>query len=91
MRGFDSQGILMCILFFVVGGMLGGILGDAIADVPQLRDFMPALSQHYEIINIQNVKINAYMLEFQFGIRFAPNILSILGILLALFIFRRVR
>ena len=50
---------------------------------------MPLLSQHYEIFNIQNVNLNLYVMQIQFGIHFAPNLLSILGIILAFLIFRR--
>lgn len=82
----------MGILFLVVGGILGGILGDAVSGV-QIGNvnIMPILSQHYEIFNVQNVEINLYIMELKFGIRFAPNLLSIGGIFLALFIFRHVR
>ena len=51
---------------------------------------MPMLSQHYEIFNIQNVDLNLYIMQINFGIRFAPNLLSILGIFVALFIYRHV-
>lgn len=87
MRSFDPHGIVMGILFLVVGGILGGILGDALSGV-NLGSIVPSLSRHYEIFNIQHVDLNLYIMEIQFGIRFAPNLLSIIGIILALVIFR---
>lgn len=71
--------------------ILGGILGDVLEGMPMFGNVMPLLSQHYEIFNIQHVNINLYVMEIQFGIHVAPNILSIIGIFLALFIFRHVR
>lgn len=91
MRGTDSKGIILFAVFLIVGGILGGIIGDVFADVPMLGNVMPLLSHHYEIFNIQHVNINLYVMEIQFGIHVAPNILSIIGIVLALFIFRHVR
>ncbi len=91
MKGVDSKGILLCMVFLIVGGILGGILGDVLEGMPMFGNVMPLLSQHYEIFNIQHVNINLYVMEIQFGIHVAPNILSIIGIFLALFIFRHVR
>lgn len=89
MRPFAAHGVLLCILFLVVGGILGGILGDVLAGA-SFGNVLPLLSQHYEIFNIQHVDLNLYVMEIKFGIRFAPNLLSIIGIFVALFIFRHV-
>lgn len=89
MKSFAAHGVLLCILFLTIGGILGGILGDMLSGV-SVGSVVPILSQHYEIFNIQHVDINLYVMEIKFGIRFAPNLLSIIGIFVALFIFRHV-
>ena len=89
MKSFGSHGVLLLILFLLAGGLLGGILGEVLSGI-QLGDLMPMLSQHYEIFNIQNVDLNLYIMQINFGIHFAPNLLSILGIFVALFIYRHV-
>lgn len=89
MKSFGSHGVLLLILFLLAGGLLGGILGEVLSGI-QLGNLMPMLSQHYEIFNIQNVDLNLYIMQITFGIRFAPNLLSILGIFVALFIYRHV-
>lgn len=89
MKNFGSHSFLPCILFLAAGGILGGILGDAASG--QLGSFMPIVSQHYEIFNVQHVNLNLYIMQINFGIHFAPNILSILGIILAFFLFRRIQ
>lgn len=91
MRGVDFKGIILFVVFLIVGGILGGILGDVFAGMPMLDSILPILSHHYEIFNIQHVNMNLYIMEIQFGIHVAPNILSILGVVLAWFIFRHVR
>ncbi len=87
MKSFSSNGTLLFILFLVAGGLLGGVLGDALSGI-QLGNLLPMLSQHYEIFNIQHVNVNLYIMEIQFGIRFAPNLLSIFGICIAVFLYR---
>ncbi len=70
--------------------MLGGILGDVVSGMHP-SNLMPMMYQHYEIFNIQHVDLNLYIMQIQFGIRFAPNMLSILGIIIAFIVFRRLR
>ena len=88
MKVLGTHSVPLFILFIVVGGILGGILGELLSHV-SFGSLMPLLSQHYEIFNIQNVNLNLYVMQIQFGIHFAPNLLSILGIILAFLIFRR--
>ena len=52
---------------------------------------LPALTQHYEILNIQNIHLNLYLMELQFGIHLAPNMLSIIGVILAAILFRHLQ
>lgn len=89
MKVLGTHGVLLFILFLVVGGILGGILGEILSGV-SFGSLMPLLSQHFEIFHIENVNLNLYVMQIQFGIRFAPNLLSIIGIVLAYFIFRRI-
>lgn len=89
MRVFGARGVLLLVLFLLAGGLLGGILGEVLSDV-QIGNVMPMLSRHFEIFNIQNVDLNLYIMQVNFGIRFAPNLLSIIGIFIALFIYRHV-
>ena len=58
---------------------------------PGLKGILPALTQHYEILNIQNIHLNLYLMELQFGIHLAPNMLSIIGVILAAILFRHLQ
>ena len=78
-------------IFLIVGGILGGIVGEALYAVPALKAILPALTQHYEILNIQNIHLNLYLMELQFGIHLAPNMLSIIGVILAAILFRHLQ
>ncbi len=89
MKVLGSRSALLLVLFLLAGAILGGILGEVLSGV-QLGNVVPLLSHHYEIFNIQNVSLNLYILDINFGIRFSPNLLSIIGIFLALFIYKHV-
>ena len=51
---------------------------------------IPYLTQTYEIFNLQNIHLNLAVIQLDLGIRFAPNLISILGILAAGWIFHKV-
>ena len=91
MKTPGSHSLLFFFIFLIVGGILGGIVGEALYAVPALKGIQPALTQHYEILNIQNIHLNLYLMELQFGIHLAPNMLSIIGVILAAILFRHLQ
>lgn len=91
MKKPGSHSLLFFFIFLIVGGILGGIVGEALCAVPALKGILPALTQHYEILNIQNIHLNLYLMELQFGIHLAPNMLSIIGVILAAILFRHLQ
>ena len=91
MKNLGSHNWLSLFIFLIAGGILGGIVGEALYAVPALQGVLPALTQHYEILNIQQIHLNLYLMELQFGIHLAPNLLSVIGILLAGVLFRHIQ
>lgn len=91
MRGPGIHGFGWLCLCLAIGGILGGIAAEVLYAVPMLQSIMPALAKHYDIFTIHDVQLNLYVMEIQFGIHFAPNVLSILGMVLAGLLFRRFR
>ena len=62
MKTPGSLSLLFFFIFLIVGGILGGIVGEALYAVPALKGILPALTQHYEILNIQNIHLNLYLM-----------------------------
>ncbi len=79
----------MCILFVVVGAILGGILGELIRGMDALQGLVPYLVHTYPVFAMEPATINLYVIQLTLGFSFAPNLMSILGIVLAVFLFRR--
>ena len=88
MKSVTSHSLLFFVLFLVVGGILGGIIGE-ILSASSFGAMLPMLTRHYEIMDIQNVRFNLYIMDIQLGLHFAPNLLSIIGIDLAGLICKR--
>ena len=89
MARVSGRGYGFCILFIVIGAILGGILGELLKGVHALSGVMPYLVTTYPVFDIAPFTVNLYVLRFTMGLAFAPNLMSILGVVLAVFLFRK--
>lgn len=89
MGRFGGRNYGICILFVVVGAILGGILGELLRGIEALQGVMPYLVQTYPIFEMQPATINLYVIKLTIGFSFVPNLMSMLGIIAAFFMFRR--
>lgn len=79
----------MCALYVIIGAILGGLLGELMKMADIFSGVVPYLVTTYPVFNIAPFTVNLYVLQFTIGLGFAPNLMSILGIVLAVFLFRR--
>ena len=63
--------------------------GKSLSNVDALSGFMPYLTESYPVFDMAPVTVNLYVIKLTVGLAFMPNFMSILGIVLALFLFRR--
>lgn len=79
----------MCILFVVVGAILGGILGELLKNVNALAGIMPSLTASFPIFDMAPMTLDLYVLRLTFALSFTPNVMSMLGIILAIVLYRK--
>ncbi|SHK51126.1 protein of unknown function [Selenomonas ruminantium] len=89
MAKFGGHGYGMAVLFVVIGAILGGILGQLLLSVEALGSVMPYLVNTFPVFDTSVFTINLYVIQLTIGVAFAPNLMSILGIVVALVLFRR--
>lgn len=89
MRGNSNKGFGMFLLFLITGAVMGGILGEIIAGSGLLAGLTPYLVKTVSIVDMAPTTINLYVVKFVIGISIFPNIVSILGIIAAILLFRR--
>lgn len=80
----------MLLLFLLTGAVLGGILGELLAGSQLLVGVAPYLVKSFLIFDMPPVTINLYVVRFMVGFALQPNLISIIGMLLAIVLFRRV-
>ncbi len=83
-----GHNLFSLLLFLACGALIGGIIGEVLSRV-SLSGVMPYLTQTYEIFNLKDIYLNLAIIELNFGIRFAPNLISIIGILIAAWLYKR--
>lgn len=89
MRGGSNKGFGMLALFVITGAVLGGIIGEIIADSTLLAGVAPYLVKQFLIFDLPPVTINLYVIKLVIGFALYPNLISLLGMVAAVALFRR--
>jgi len=84
-----GSGYGLLALFLVTGAVLGGILGELITTSSTFYGIAPYLVRTFPIFDLPPVTINLYVIKFAVGFAVYPNLISLLGMIIALFLFRR--
>ena len=79
----------LCVLYVVVGAVLGGLLGELMKMSEMFSGVVPYLVTSYPVFDMTPVTVNLYVLRFTLGLAFAPNLMSILGVVLAIYLFKK--
>lgn len=89
MRGSKSKGWLLLLLFLIIGAVLGGVLGELLLKWSLFADVAPFLAKHYVLLNVPPLTIDLYIAKIVGGLVLQPTLMSILGMLLGIFLYRR--
>lgn len=76
------------VLYVVIGAILGGLLGELLSGVDALSSLRPYLKNPYPVINVVPSVIDIYVISLTVGFSFSPNLMSIIGVVIAVWIFR---
>jgi hypothetical protein len=77
------------LLFFLAGAIIGGLLGEVIAGSPALSGLAPYLTKKYDVFDMAPASINLFIAQIKFGLTLQPNLISVIGVVIAMFLFQR--
>ncbi len=89
MRGGKTKSFFVWLLFFLGGAIIGGLLGELIAGSPAFSGIAPYLTQKHSIFEMAPAHINLFIAQIKFGLSLQPNLISIIGVVIAMVLFRR--
>lgn len=81
-----DKGIWILILFILSGIVVGGLLGELASQV----DFLSWLAYGQQFGLTTPLELDLNVIKLTFGLMFKINIASIIGIVLAIFIYKKV-
>lgn len=76
-------------LFLITGAVLGGIIGELLAGSTALAGIAPYLIKPFPIFDFPPVAIDLYVVKLVIGLALYPNLVSIVGVIFAIWLFRR--
>ncbi|MGE4588331.1 MAG: DUF4321 domain-containing protein [Acidaminococcaceae bacterium] len=77
-------------LFVVAGAIVGGMIGDVLQSTQIFGENTKFLIQRYEVFSVPPATLDFYVMKISAGFDFKPNLVSIFGMIIALFILDRV-
>lgn len=86
---FGSKGWFVFFLFLATGAIVGGLLGDAMMASSAFGSGTSFLVQKYQVLNIPPAVIDFYVMKITIGFAFTPNLVAIVGMLVAMILFNR--
>lgn len=86
MAGVKNKSTIVLILFILSGLVVGGLIGELTKGI----DFLWWLSYSQEFGMSNAVELDLSILKLTFAIKFKINLVSIIGMLLGIWVYRKV-
>ena len=80
--------VLSLVFFLVAGALIAAVIGQLLSQM-SLAGIMPHLTKTFEVFNFEDIYLNLAIIQIHFSIRFAPNLISILGVLVAAWFWKK--
>jgi hypothetical protein len=84
---FGSKNNFWFFLFLAAGAIIGGLLGDTLEASQFFGSGTSFLVHKYQVLNIPPVDVDLYIAHIMVGFSFSPNLVAIIGMILAMVIF----
>lgn len=86
---FRRKSGLAFFLFLVTGAIVGGLASEVLQTTQFFGESTKFLVQKYEVFSFPPSLVDFYVMKLSVGFSFQPNLVSILGVMIAFFIFNR--
>lgn len=89
MKFSSGRSLGLCAVFIFTGAVLGGLLGEALRGVDALSAVAPLFADTHPVFVLAPMALDLFVIQVSFGFSFTPNLMSLVGVMVALILFRR--
>lgn len=79
----------MLLIVLMVGAIIGGLTAELLSRIEALAGIVPYLYIGYSVVSISPITVDLFVIKLTFAGSFSPNIMSIIGVVLAFILYRR--
>ncbi len=85
----SGKNAIIFFIFIIVGALIGTGIGEFLTTIQGIENIASFLVTKYLIVSVPPVTINLIVLTLIVGFSFQPSIMTMLGIVLGIFLYKR--
>lgn len=85
----SNKNTLIFILFIIIGAIVGTGIGEFLTTIPSISDIASFLVKKYMILSVPPVTVNLIVATFVIGFSLQPSIMTMLGVVFGIFLYKR--
>lgn len=85
----SNKNTLIFLLFIIIGAIVGTGVGEFLTTIPSIFDIASFLVKKYLILSVPPVTVNLIVVTFVIGFSLQPSIMTMLGVVFGIFLYKR--
>lgn len=84
-----NKNAIVFVLFIIIGAIVGTGIGEFLMTIPSIADIAAFVVKKYLILSVPPVTVNLIVATFVIGFSLQPSIMTMLGVVLGIFLYKR--
>ena len=85
----SNKNTLIFLLFIIIGAIVGTGVGEFLTTIPSISDVASFFVKKYLILSVPPVTVNLIVATFVIGFSLQPSIMTMLGVVFGIFLYKR--
>lgn len=85
----SNKNTIIFVLFIIIGAIVGTGIGEFLTTIPSIADMAAFLVKKYLILSVPPVTVNLIVATFVIGFSLQPSIMTMLGVIFGIFLYKR--
>lgn len=85
----SNKNTIIFLLFIIIGAIVGTGIGEFLTTIPSISEMASFLVKKYLILSVPPVTVNLIVATFVIGFSLQPSIMTMLGVIFGIFLYKR--